>query len=121
MAGNMEATARYLGMAELRNDPRAWGGVGAMQSELAQKAADAAVASEAPALINRIMLDMTDAQIALMELGRWARLTTGYDTRETAAVPDDGAIRDGRLHDLERTVGALRSELDRLLSHLRGV
>lgn len=30
-------------------------------------------------------------------------------------------VAHGRLHDLERTVGALRSELDRLLSHLRGV
>lgn len=121
MAGQQEeAVARYLSMAELRNNPRAWSGVGALHGEAAQKAADAAM-PERPALINRIMLDVTEAQVSLMELGRWANATTGYDAREAGCVADDEMIRAGRLHDLERTVGALRSELDRLLAHLRGV
>ncbi len=123
MAGQQEeAVARYLSMAELRNNPRAWSGVGALHGEATQKAADAAM-PERPALINRIMLDVTEAQIALMELGRWANATTGYENREMGCFqdPEQAVVVHGRLHDLERTVGALRSELDRLLSHLRGV
>ena len=120
MAGQQEeAMARYGGgyhPLRLDDSPQA--------RSLAQVAVDHAAAmvpAEPPALVNRIMLDVTDAQVSLMEIGRWARSTTGYDTHETLAVPDDVMIREGRLHDLERTVGALRSELDRLLSHLRGV
>jgi hypothetical protein len=82
---------------------------------------DDVAANEPPALVNRIMLDVTDAQISLMELGRWANATTGYENREMGCIQEQVVVAHGRLHDLERTVGALRSELDRLLSHLRGV